>query len=33
MFASLVKDGLLQLDELEGLDKDKLSKIVAMSQM
>ena len=33
VFASPVKDGLLQVDELEGLDKDKLSKIVAMSSM
>ncbi|WP_254957059.1 MULTISPECIES: hypothetical protein [unclassified Cyanobium] len=33
VFASLVKDGLLQVDELDGLDRDKLSKIAAMSRM
>lgn len=33
VFASLVKDGLLTVDELEGLDGEKLSKIAAMSRM
>ncbi|MCT0206813.1 hypothetical protein KQ305_03695 [Synechococcus sp. CS-1332] len=33
VFASLVKDGLLQMDELEGLDQEKLTKIAAMSRM
>jgi hypothetical protein len=33
VFASLVKDGLLQVEELDGLDKDKLTKIAAMSRM
>jgi hypothetical protein len=33
VFASLVKDGLLQLDELEGLDLDKLHKVAAMARM
>lgn len=32
VFASLVKDKLLRLDELEGLATDKLSKISAMSR-
>jgi hypothetical protein len=32
VFASLVKDGLLQLNELAGLDSDKLAKITAMSR-
>lgn len=31
VFASLVKEGLLQLDELQGLDQDKLGKVKAMS--
>jgi hypothetical protein len=31
-FASLVKDNLLQLDELTGLASDKLSKIAAMAR-
>lgn len=31
VFASLVKDGLLQMDELAGLDADKRAKITAMS--
>jgi len=31
VFASLVKDGLLQLDELQGLDQDKLGKVKAMA--
>lgn len=32
VFASLVKDSLLQLDELAGLDDEKLAKIAAMSR-
>ena len=32
VFASLVKDDLLQLEELSGLDSDKLAKIAAMSR-
>jgi hypothetical protein len=32
VFASLVKDELLQLQELEGLTADKLAKISAMSR-
>ena len=32
VFASLVKDDLLQLDELQGLTADKLAKIVAMAR-
>jgi len=32
VFASLVKDQLLAMDELAGLDADKLSKIAAMSR-
>lgn len=32
VFASLVKDQLLEMDELAGLDADKLSKIAAMSR-
>lgn len=32
VFASLVKEGLLQLDELNGLDEEKLAKISAMSR-
>ncbi|MEB3235288.1 MAG: hypothetical protein VKM98_07660 [Cyanobacteriota bacterium] len=32
VFASLVKDDLLQLDELHGLEAEKLSKIAAMSR-
>jgi hypothetical protein len=33
VFASLLKDGLLVMEELEGLDGDKLAKVVAMSRM
>jgi hypothetical protein len=33
VFAGLVKDGLLQLSELEGLNSEKLSKIAALSRM
>jgi hypothetical protein len=32
VFASLVKEGLLQLDELRGLDADKLAKVAAMAR-
>jgi hypothetical protein len=32
VFASLVKDNILQLDDLEGLDADKLAKIAAMAR-
>jgi hypothetical protein len=32
VFASLVKDGLLQLEELSGLEAEKLAKITAMSR-
>jgi hypothetical protein len=32
VFASLVKDSLLQIDELNGLEAEKLAKIVAMSR-
>lgn len=31
VFASFVKDGLLAVDELEGLEPDKLAKIRAMA--
>lgn len=33
VFAGLVKDGWLHLHELEGLAKDKLSKVAALSRM
>jgi hypothetical protein len=33
VFASLVKDGLLQIEELEGLEQGKLNKIAAMARM
>lgn len=33
VFASLVKDGLLSLEELEGLDQEKMAKIAAMARM
>ena len=33
VFAGLIKDGWLHLDELEGLDKDKLSKVIVLSRM
>ena len=33
VFAGLVKEGWLHLNELEGLDKDKLSKIAALTRM
>lgn len=32
VFASLVKESLLQLDDLMGLDAEKLAKIMAMSR-
>ena len=32
VFASLVKEGFLSLDELQGLDAEKLAKIMAMSR-
>lgn len=32
VFASLVKESLLQIDELAGLDAEKLAKIEAMSR-
>lgn len=32
LFASLVKEGVLTLDELEGLTEDKLAKISAMAR-
>ena len=32
VFASLVKESLLQIDELGGLDAEKLAKITAMSR-
>jgi hypothetical protein len=32
VFASLVKESLLQIEELAGLDAEKLAKIVAMSR-
>lgn len=31
--AALIKDGLIDMQELEGLDKDKLSKISALTRM
>ncbi|MBW4419124.1 MAG: hypothetical protein KME13_07820 [Myxacorys californica WJT36-NPBG1] len=33
VFAGLVKEGWLQLDELEGLDHGKLTKIAALARM
>jgi len=32
VFASLIKDDLLKLDELDGLTADKLSKVAAMAR-
>lgn len=32
VFASLVKEGLLDLEELEGLDDEKLGKVSAMAR-
>ena len=33
VFARLVKEGWLHLNELEGLDKDKLIKVAALARM
>ncbi len=33
VFAGLLREGWLQLDELEGLDQDKLAKIAALARM
>lgn len=33
VFANLVKDGWLNLDELEGLERNKLAKIAALTRM
>lgn len=33
VFAQLVKEGWLSLNELEGLDKEKLSKVAALTHM
>lgn len=33
IFARLVKEGWLQLDELKGLQTDKLSKVAALARM
>lgn len=33
VFASLVKDGVLRVEDLEGLSNDKLAKIAALSRM
>jgi len=33
IFANLIKDGWLHLDELESLDRSKLAKIAALSRM
>jgi hypothetical protein len=33
IFARLVKEGWLHLNELEGLDKSKIAKIAALSRM
>jgi hypothetical protein len=33
VFATLVKDGLLKINELEGLDREKIAKISALSRM
>lgn len=33
VFARLVKEGWLSINELEGLDKDKLAKIAALARM
>ncbi|MBD2188988.1 hypothetical protein [Pseudanabaena mucicola] len=33
VFAGLVKDGWLSIDELEGLSTDKISKIAALASM
>jgi hypothetical protein len=33
VFARLIEDGWLHLDEMEGLDRDKLSKVAAIASM
>jgi hypothetical protein len=33
VFAGLVKEGWLNIDELEGLQKDKLTKVAALARM
>lgn len=33
IFAGLLKDGWLQISDLEGLDQDKLSKVTALARM
>jgi hypothetical protein len=33
VFADLIKDGWLHLDELKGLEKDKLTKVAALTRM
>ncbi len=33
VFARLIKEGWLHLDELQGLEKDKLTKVVALTRM
>jgi Photoprotection regulator fluorescence recovery protein len=33
VFARLVKEGWLKINELEGLDRDKLAKIAALARM
>ncbi len=33
VFAQLLKEGLISLNELEGIEKDKLAKIAALSKM
>ncbi|NEQ25364.1 MAG: hypothetical protein F6K28_41120 [Microcoleus sp. SIO2G3] len=33
VFANLIREGWLQISELEGLDSDKLTKIAALSRM
>lgn len=33
VFAGLLKEGWLQLNELEGLNQDKLSKVAALARM
>ncbi len=33
VFAGLVKEGWIHLNELEGLNKDKLSKVAALARM
>ncbi len=33
VFAGLIKEGWIDLNELDGLDKDKLSKVAALARM